>query len=279
MVAASAVEPRSGEPALVLRGVSLLRDGRRILDGVDWSVEPGQSWVVLGRNGCGKSSLVRIGSLYLHPSEGSVRVLGHELGRVDVRALRRRIGVASSGMADLLRSDLTPVDVVMTAKNAALEPWWHTYDDADRDRARDCLARMGITHLADRSFVSLSSGERQRVLLARTLMPEPGIVFLDEPTAGLDLAGREDLVAALGEYATDPDAPAVVLVTHHVEEIPEGFTHMLLMSEGRVLRSGSVDEVLTSHALSECFGTALELEHRHGRWWAWSSRSGPKGQK
>ncbi|CAB4322908.1 unannotated protein [freshwater metagenome] len=250
-----------------------MRDGRSILRRINWSVEAGQRWVVLGRNGCGKSSLIRIGSLYLHPSSGSVRLLGHELGRTDVRSLRRLVGVASNGMADMLRSDLTPIDVVMTAKNAALEPWWHSYDDADRARALDCLERLGVGGFAERSFVSMSSGERQRVLLARTLMPRPGIVFLDEPTAGLDLAGREDLVGALGDLAGDADAPATVLVTHHVEEIPEGFTHVLLIADGGVQQAGTIAEVLSADALSTCFGTPLELEHRHGRWWAWASRN------
>ena len=273
-MAVSAVRPVPGAPALELRDVGLIRDGRPILSHVDWTVDAGQRWVVLGRNGCGKSSLVRIGSLYLHPSIGSVRLLGHALGRVDVRSLRRLVGVASTGMADMLRSDLTPIDVVMTAKNAALEPWWHTYDDADRARAADCLDRMGVGAFADRSFVSMSSGERQRVLLARTLMPSPGIVFLDEPTAGLDLAGREDLVGALGDLAGDPGSPATVLVTHHVEEIPAGFTHVLLIADGGVQRAGPIEEVLTADEHSRCFGTALDLEHRHGRWWAWASRGG-----
>ena len=259
-------------PALRLTDVALVREGRRLLDGVSWTVQPGERWVVLGRNGSGKSSLLRIASLYLHPSEGTVDVLGQRLGRTDVRGLRTRIGVASSGMADMLRSDLTPVDVVMTAKNAALEPWWHRYDDADRARATACLEQLGIGHLAGRSFATLSSGERQRVLLARTLMPEPGLLLLDEPTAGLDLAGREDLVAGLADLAADPSTPATVLVTHHVEEIPEGFTHLLLLAEGRVMASGPLDEVLDAERLSACFGLPLGLEHRHGRWWAWSTR-------
>jgi iron complex transport system ATP-binding protein len=272
-LAVTAVEPVPGAPALVLDDVGLVRDGRPILRRMDWTVDVGQRWVVLGRNGCGKSSLIRISSLYLHPSSGSVRVLGHELGRTDVRSLRRLVGVASNGMADMLRSDLTPIDVVMTAKNAALEPWWHSYDDADRARALECLERMGVGGFAERSFVSMSSGERQRVLLARTLMPRPGIVFLDEPTAGLDLAGREDLIGALGDLADDVDAPATVLVTHHVEEIPEGFTHVLLIADGGVQRSGRIEEVLSAEELSRCFGTPLELEHQHGRWWAWASRA------
>jgi iron complex transport system ATP-binding protein len=245
---------------------------REVLKDISLSFYPGAKIGVLGHNGSGKSSLLRIASLYLHPSEGTVEVLGERLGRTDVRRLRTRIGVASSGMADMLRSDLTPLDVVMTAKNAALEPWWHRYDDADRERARSCLAQVGIGHLTERSFSTLSSGERQRVLLARTLMPEPGLLLLDEPTAGLDLAGREDLVAGLSALAADPATPATVLVTHHVEEIPDGFTHLLLLAEGRVSAAGPIDEVLDAEALSACFGLPLGLEHRHGRWWAWSTR-------
>ena len=264
---------RSDPAALSLSDVTLVREGRAILDSVTWTVGASERWVVLGRNGCGKSTLMKIASLYLHPSSGEVDVLGETLGRTDVRSLRKRIGVASSGMADQLRSDLISADVVMTAKNAALETWWHTYDDADRQRARDCLERMEIGRLADRSFATLSSGEKQRVLLARTLMPEPGLLLLDEPTAGLDLAGREDLVRTLGVLAAGVDTPATVLVTHHVEEIPEGFTHVLMLSEGRVLSAGTLDDVLTEAHLSQCFEMPLGLERRHGRWWAWGTEA------
>lgn len=262
---------RTDPTALSLRDVTLVREGRAILDKVSWDVAPNERWVVLGRNGCGKSTLMKIASLYLHPSSGEVEVLGEKLGRTDVRSLRKRIGVASSGMAEQLRSDLAATDVVMTAKNAALEPWWHTYDDADRQRARACLDRMEIGRLADRSFATLSSGEKQRVLLARTLMPEPGLLILDEPTAGLDLAGREDLVRTLGVLAAGVETPATVLVTHHVEEIPEGFTHVLMLREGQVLSAGTLDDVLTEANLSECFEMQLGLERRHGRWWAWGT--------
>ncbi len=262
----------SRSPALVMTGVGLVRDGRHLLRGVDWTVEAGERWVVLGRNGSGKSSLMRIASLYLHPSEGTVDVLGQRLGRTDVRRLRTRIGLASAGMADLLRPDLTAADVVVTAKNAALEPWWHRYDDTDRDRARACLAEVGVEGFATRSFGSLSSGERQRVLLARTLMTDPGLLLLDEPTAGLDLAGREVLVDGLATLAARPDAAPIVLVTHHVEEIPDGFTHALLLDDGVVVAAGPLGEVLTAEALSSCFGMPLELERRHDRWWAWQRR-------
>lgn len=260
---------RTGPPALSIRDVTLLRGGRAILDSVSWTVAPGERWVVLGRNGSGKSTLLKIASLYLHPSSGVVEVLGERLGRTDVRSLRKRISVASSGMAHQLRSDLAAVDVVMTAKHAALEPWWHHYDESDRGRARACLEQMDIGGLADREFSTLSSGEQQRVLLARTLMPEPGLLLLDEPTAGLDLAGREELVRSLGVLVAGSSAPATVLVTHHVEEIPEGFTNMLMIHEGKVLASGLLEEVLTEQTLSSCFEMPLNLERRHGRWWAW----------
>ena len=262
----------SAPPALRLGSVSLVRDGRHLLDDVDWTVAQGSRWVVLGPNGSGKSSLLRIASLYLHPSSGTVEVLGERLGRADVRRLRTRIGVASAGMADMLRAELTASDVVVTAKHAALEPWWHRYDEADRERAAACLAGVGAGHLEQRTFSTLSSGERQRVLLARTLMPEPGLVLLDEPTAGLDLGGREDLVAGLADLAADPATPATVLVTHHVEEIPDGFDHLLLLAEGRILTSGPLEDVLDADALSACFGTRLRLERRHDRWWAWAPR-------
>ena len=259
--------PATG-PVLHLEGVGLTIDGRRVLRDVTWSVAPGERWVVLGRNGSGKTSLLRIASLYLHPTEGVVEVLGERLGRTDVRRLRTRIGVASAAMADLLRPGLTATDVVMTAKHAALEPWWHTYDDADRERALDLLDRLGCAALAGQRFGTLSSGERQRVQLARTLMGDPGLLLLDEPTAGLDLGGREDLVRRLGHLAGDPTTPPVVLVTHHVEEIPPAFDRVLLLRDGEVQSAGRAEEVLTDDALSACFGLPLAVERRGRRWTA-----------
>ncbi len=258
------------KPALALHHVSLQRDGRRLLDDVSWTVNPGERWVVLGRNGSGKTTLVRIASLYLHPSSGEVDVLGQRLGHVDVRRLRTRIGLASSSLSASLRRELSAADVVMTAKHAALEPWWHRYDDADRARARALLTQLGVGDFAEREVGTLSSGEQQRVQLARTLMGDPGIVLLDEPTAGLDLAGREQLVASLAALAADATAPPMVLVTHHVDEIPPGFTHALLLRSGRVQQAGPLDEVLTTEALSECFELPLVLERHRGRFSAWA---------
>ena len=258
------------EPVLRLRGVHRTTDGVEILRGIDWTIEPGQHWVVLGPNGGGKTTLVRIASMWLHPSSGEVDVLGERLGRTDVRRLRERVGFASASMADLLRGELLVSDVVMTARNAALEPWWHDYDDADRAAARKALERVGMAHLADRRFGACSSGERQRVLVARALSTDPGLLLLDEPTAALDLAGREHFVRMLSGLAQDPSMPPMALVTHHVEEIPDGFTHALMVKDGRAMASGPLDEVLNSATLSACFGLALTLERRRGRYAAWA---------
>lgn len=258
--------------ALRLSNVRLVRDGRAILDGIDWIVREDERWIVLGANGCGKTTLLRIASLYLHPSSGEVEVLGEVLGRVDVRSHRRRIGIVSSGFADMLRPSIEAVDVVMTAKNAALEPWWHAYDDVDRHRAVELLDRFGCAALADHAFTTLSSGERQRVQLARSLMTEPGLLLLDEPTAGLDLGGREDLVGRLSQLAHDVSTPPIVLVTHHVDEIPPGFTHLLLLKDGHTMASGALEDTLTAAALSECFGLPLELELRSGRYSAFRAQ-------
>jgi iron complex transport system ATP-binding protein len=252
--------------ALRLSGVGLVREDVTILDGVVWEVAPHERWIVLGPNGSGKTTLMRIAGLYLHPSRGEVEVLGERLGRVDVRRLRTRIGLVSAAFAAMLRDGVTAAEVVMTAQHAALETWWHSYGDADRAHALELLERMGARLLADRPFGALSSGERQRVLLARSLWGEPGLVLLDEPTAGLDLGAREDLVGRLGGLAADPMTPATVLVTHHVEEIPAGFTHVLLLDRGRVVASGPLDEVLTAELLSGVFGLALALDRRDGRY-------------
>ncbi len=268
-------EPNSSEPvaALELDRIVFVREGRRILDDVSLRVHPGQHWTILGANGSGKTTLVRIAAMYEHPSSGIVRVLGEQLGRTDVRRLRQRIGYASAALGADFRPDLTATEVVMTAKHAALEPWWHQYSDADRDRARDCLERLGVAGLAHRSLGTLSSGEQQRVFLARTLMNDPGILLLDEPSARLDLGGREQLVGALDDLAADPDGPPFVLVTHHVDEIPHGVTHALMLRDGRAVARGPVAEAISEASLSECFDLPLALERRpDGRLSAWARR-------
>lgn len=259
------------DASLLLQSVSFIRDGCWILKEINFTVQSNERWLVLGANGSGKTSLLRIAALHEHPSSGSVTVLGESLGTTDVRTLRRRIGYMSASLATSLREQLTSQEVVMTAKYAALEPWWHTYDNEDRKRALECLKRMSVGDVAERSFGTLSSGEQQRVLLARTLMTDPGIIFLDEPSARLDLGGREFLVQALGELTADTSAPPLVIVSHHVDEIPPGMTHILYLSQGTVMASGTVAEVLTSSMLSECFGLNLHLEKRaNGRFSAWA---------
>ena len=258
-------------PVLDLHDITVVRDGRLILDDVQLSVRSGQRWLVLGANGSGKTTLVRIAAMYDHPTRGTVSVMGETLGSTDVRTLRQRIGYVSASFASELRPALVARDVVMTARHGALEPWWHRYDDADRNRAVECLDRMGVGACAERSFGSLSSGEQQRVLLARSLMNDPGVVLLDEPSARLDLGGREQLVLALSEIVDDAAAPPLVLVTHHLDEVPPNMTHVLLLREGRVLEAGPTSEILTAENLSTCFGLSLRLDRRtNGRYTAFA---------
>jgi iron complex transport system ATP-binding protein len=236
-------------PTLRFAAVDLDRDGVAVLRDVEWTVERGQRWVVLGPNGSGKTSLLQLASGYAHPSRGTVDVLGARLGRVDVRALRARLALTSAAVANMLRPGVTAVEVVMAGKHAALETWWHDYDDHDRRRARALLADAGFSEIAERRWARISEGERQQVLLARALMGDPELVLLDEPNAGLDLAARERLLARLTTLAADTKVPTMVLVTHHVEEIPPGFGHVLLLREGRVVAAGAIEDTLTESSL------------------------------
>lgn len=254
------------DAVLDLNAIGVTIDGRVVLSGIDWRVEQGQHWVVLGPNGGGKSTLLRVAGLSLHPSTGTVRVLGQELGRTDIRPLKARLGVASASLVDQLRGRLTAEEVVRCGRFAALEPWWHTYDDADTARAETLLAQVGLKNFGHRTFATLSSGERQRVLLARALMPQPALVLLDEPTAGLDFGGREELVAALETLAAEPTSPPSVLVTHRVEDIPASTTHLLAVSEGRCLAAGPIGETLSAAMMSSLFGLPVEVERHGGRW-------------
>jgi len=247
--------------------------GAVILDGIDWDVGTADRWAVIGPNGSGKTSLLRLAGAQVRPTSGTVDVLGRRLGRTDMRELRRHIGVASSAVSEQLRPTLSAHDAVVTARHGALEPWWHAYEPADHARADELLDAMGCGAFRDRALATLAQGERQRIVIARALMPRPGLLLLDEPAAGLDLPAREDLVARLGALARDRGAPPMVLVTHHLEEIPPGATHALLLREGRAVAAGPVDETLTAPLLSEAFGMAVHLEHRDDRWTAWSSVS------
>ena len=246
--------------------VTIRRGQATLLDRVSWRVEEEDRWVVLGPNGSGKTTLVRIAALALAPTRGTVEVLGARLGSVDVRPLRARIGVASAAVADAVRPTATAEELVISARSGALETWWHPPRADDREVARAWLARLDAGHLAERQFGTLSSGERQRVLVARSLVSGPGLVLLDEPTAGLDLGARERLVSGLGRLAVDPATPPMVFVTHHVEEIPPGVTSLLLLRDGRVVAAGDLGTTLTSEALSAVFGLPLRVQHRRGRW-------------
>ncbi|EID55537.1 ABC-type molybdenum transport system, ATPase component/photorepair protein PhrA [Saccharomonospora xinjiangensis XJ-54] len=249
-------------------GVGVRRGSNKLLADLDWSVELDERWVVLGPNGAGKTTLLKLAAAESHPTTGVVYVLGERLGRVDVFELRTRIGFTSAAINGRIPPEEKVRDVVVSAGYAVLGRWRESYDDLDTGRAEELLAALGVGHLADRSYGTLSEGERKRTLIARSLMTDPELLLLDEPAAGLDLGGREDLVARLTELALDPDAPAMVLVTHHVEEIPPGFTHALLLSQGRVVASGLMDDVLTSENLSEAFGQDLLLQRSGDRYFA-----------
>lgn len=278
--APSPVDP--ADAAVRLSDVSVVREGRPILDRIHWTVGPGERWVVLGPNGSGKTTLLQVAGARLWPTRGTVDVLGCRLGRVDVRALRPRVALVSGSVIRQLRADLTAREVVVTGRTGALEPWWHTYAPEDWAEAEELLASGGSGRersappgstgagvpLGDRLFGVISEGERQRVLLARALMSHPELLLLDEPAAGLDLGARERLVTHLAHLVADPSVPPLVLVTHHAEEIPPGTTHAALMRDGRVLAAGPLDGVLTSAAVSDCFGLEVTVGRDNGRWWS-----------
>jgi iron complex transport system ATP-binding protein len=267
VVETSSVAP---DPDLLIdfRKVSLRRGGQTLVGPVTWSVELDERWVVIGPNGAGKTSLLRIAAAIEHPSSGTAHVLGERLGRVDMSELRSRVGLSSSALSQRVPDGEIVRDLVVSAGYAVLGRWREKYEDVDYAQAVDMLESVGAEHLADRSYDTLSEGERKRVLIARSLMTDPELLLLDEPAAGLDLGGREELVARLEDLAADPDAPALVLVTHHVEEIPQGFSHCLVLSEGEVIAAGLLLDVLTGDNLSKAFGQSIALDVIDGRYFA-----------
>jgi iron complex transport system ATP-binding protein len=260
----------AADPDLLIdfRDVSLWRGEHRLVGPVDWAVELDERWVIIGPNGAGKTSLLRIAAAAEHPSTGIAFVLGERLGRVDVSELRARIGLSSSALAQRIPTDEVVRDLVVSAGYAVLGRWRERYEEVDYQRAEDMLESLGAEHLVDRTYGTLSEGERKRVLIARALMTDPELLLLDEPAAGLDLGGREELVARLTDLAADPEAPALVLVTHHVEEVPPGFSHCLLLAEAQVVAAGLLPDVLTSENLSTAFGQRIALEFVDGRYFA-----------
>ncbi|KNE80549.1 MULTISPECIES: ABC transporter ATP-binding protein [Streptomyces] len=253
---------------LELVDVSVVREGRALVDQVSWSVAEGERWVILGPNGAGKTTLLNIASSYLFPTTGTVQILGEKLGNVDVFELRPRIGIAGVALADKLPPGQTVLQTVLTAAYGMTAHWQESYEKVDEERALAFLDRLGMTDYLDRKFGTLSEGERKRTLIARAMMTDPELLLLDEPAAGLDLGGREDLVRRLGRLARDPYAPSMVMVTHHVEEIAPGFTHVLMIRQGKVLAAGPIELELTSRNLSHCFGLPLVVERSGDRWTA-----------
>ncbi|WP_066519081.1 ABC transporter ATP-binding protein [Curtobacterium ammoniigenes] len=256
-------------PSVVrLEDVSVVRNGALILDGVQWSVEPDERWVVLGPNGAGKTTLLEVAGTQLFPTSGTVTVLDVEVGQADLSELRPRIGFASTALARRIPVTERVLDVVLTAAYAITGRWNEEYDDIDERRARRVLEEWGLAAFAERPFGELSDGEQKRVQIARSVMTDPEVLFLDEPAASLDLGARESLVRTLGGYASSPESPAIVVVTHHVEEIPVGFTHALVLAGGRVHAAGPIDSVITGETLSAAFGVPLDVSASGGRYTA-----------
>ena len=251
--------------------VVVRRNARDIVDHLDWSVEDDQRWVILGPNGAGKTTLLQLADTLVHPTSGRVTILGEQLGRTDVFELRPRIGFASTAMAKRVPPDETVLNVVLTAAYSVLGRWNESYEDIDERRALRVLSEWRLDHLADRTFGTLSDGEQKRVQIARAIMTDPELLLLDEPAASLDLGAREELLILLGGYAQAPTTPAMVMVTHHVEEIPVGFTHVLLLRDGKVVASGPIEEALTAENLTKAFGVPIVLTGDGGRYAARAS--------
>ena len=252
--------------AIRLAALVVRRAGRTILGPIDWSVGDGERWVVIGRNGCGKTTLLSVASMNLWPTAGTVELLGERYGHTDARELRRRVGYAGSSIEAQMRADLTPRVLIKTARTGAFEPWWHVYTEGDERRATELGTLLGIGDHLDQPFGTLSAGERRRTSIARALMPDPEVLLLDEPTASLDLAAREWLLHDVERLTTSERLRAIILVSHHLEEIPAGFGHAMVMADGRAIAAGPIADVLRDDVLSTAFGLPLAVEHRDGRW-------------
>ncbi|MEP6844022.1 MAG: ABC transporter ATP-binding protein [Pseudolysinimonas sp.] len=242
---------------LELSHLTVVRGGNHILDSVTWTVLPSERWVILGPNGAGKTTLLQIASATMHPSSGTAKILGEKLGKVDVFDLRTRVGFASTSLGRRIPANEAVLDAVMTAAYSVTGRWNEEYDDIDLRRAQRVLEEWKLGHLAGRLFGTLSDGEQKRVQIARAVMTDPELLLLDEPAASLDLGSREELLQLLGAYASEPESPAMVMVTHHVEEIPAGFSHALLLQDGKVAAAGPIAEIITGEQLSEVFGLEL----------------------
>jgi iron complex transport system ATP-binding protein len=251
---------------LRLRGVGVRYDKSMLLRDVDWTARSDESWVIIGPNGAGKTTLLQVAATLLVPTQGTVEVLGEPLEQADVADLRTRIGMASAAIAEQVPQSEKVIDLVLTASYGILGRETEDYDSADVTRAVELLDALGCAHLIRRRFATLSEGERKRVQIARSLMADPELLLLDEPAAGLDLGGREDLLRRIAGLLRDPRSPMMVLVTHHVEEVPAGFTHAMLMRKGTVLAAGLLQDVFTERNLSRCFGVPLQVERRASRW-------------
>jgi iron complex transport system ATP-binding protein len=254
--------------AIEIEDVSVIRGGAALLDGVDWHVGAGERWVLLGPNGSGKTTLVSVAATYLWPSRGSVSILGQRIGEVDVRELRKRIGLVSASLETRIPPQLTATDLVVAGATGAIAPWWDDFGPELQAKAAAMLELVGCSTLADRRFELLSSGERQRVQIARALMLDPALLLLDEPAAGLDLGAREQLAIILARLNAQPGLEAIVVVTHHVEEIALGTTHALVLRGGRVLAAGPVGETVTGAVLSEAYGLPIRVARVGGRFTA-----------
>ena len=258
---------------LDLRDVAMVRDGRHVLHPVTWQVEVDERWILIGPNGAGKTSLLTIAGARQYPSSGTARIVGETLGKTDVRELRTAVGMSSAAVAHQVPGGEKVIDLVISAGYDVMGRWREKYDRGDELRAMEILEQMGAVHLGDQTWETLSEGERKRVLIARALLTDPELLLLDEPGAGLDLGGREDLVMMLGELAADPDAPATVMVTHHVEEIPPGFTHGMILDEGRVVAQGLLEDVMTSENLTRAYHQPISLTVDDGRYFARRTRN------